>query len=543
MHTVCVCNMTFSGRHLLDENEEMEETALQLYLLRKSELRMTILPSRVSGQYSVDYTADNGAVLPLVRINAKENKWFVVENKTVQISGSHKNVSGEYCEFELKENTLFYLRKDNKENMILMIEPESANRKRYQLYKIPAGGIIDVGQAEYNQVQFLNQFINESRHLRICYAGDIPESVMSCEEEVQTERHNPSYLNDCRIDGKKNTKVGDVVFLFGMKIILGKGFIAINDPDGLSRVHLEKKERQLFVPIILDEPENETIKTFSSAPRARKEFVHRSFKIENPPEGLKENETPWIIMLGPSITMAMGSVFSSVITVNNIVASSGSVNSALPSLVTSIVMVLGSAVWPIIGRRVQHRSQVRKAVIASDDYEDYLKKLQSDIEAAVDQQKRILKENNPLLDECVATILNESENLWERSQRHKDFLDIMVGKGNVPLDADFFYPERGYHSEISQSAKDMYSLVARQHLVEDVPISLPLKKAGIVGVIGERAKVISFTKALLIELTAMHNYEDLKIIFILDYSRQCRESGRKPHSYRILTEYYFSPIK
>ena len=29
----------------------------------------------------------------------------------------------------------------------------------------------------------------------------------------------------------------------------------------------------------------------------------------------------------------------------------------------------------------------------------------------------------------------------------------------------------------------------------------------------------------------------------LDYSRQCRESGRKPHSYSILTEYCFSPIK
>ena len=32
-------------------------------------------------------------------------------------------------------------------------------------------------------------------------------------------------------------------------------------------------------------------------------------------------------------------------------------------------------------------------------------------------------------------------------------------------------------------------------------------------------------------------------MFILDYSRQCRESGRKPHSYSILTEYCFSPIK
>ncbi len=40
-----------------------------------------------------------------------------------------------------------------------------------------------------------------------------------------------------------------------------------------------------------------------------------------------------------------------------------------------------------------------------------------------------------------------------------------------------------------------------------------------------------------VEIAAVHS------IFNLDYSRQCRESGRKPHSYRILTEYYFSPIK
>lgn len=487
---------------------------MQLYLLRKSELRMTILPSRVSGQYSIDYTADNGAVLPLVRINAKDDKWYIIENKAVQISGTNKSKYGDYSEFELRENALFYLRKDKKENMILMVEPESVNRKRFQLYKVPAGGMIDVGQAEYNQIQFLNQFINESRHLRICYSGDMPESVMACDEEIRSGRNNPAYLNSFRIEEKADVQIGDVVFLFGMKLVLGKGFVAVNDPDGLTKVHLEKKEIRLFVPTAADEQDREALETFSSAPRARKEFVHRSFKIENPPEGLNEDETPWIVMLGPSITMAMGAVFSSVITINNIVASSGSINSAFPSLVTSIVMVLGSAVWPIIGRRVQHRSRVRKAVIASDDYEDYLKKLQIDIESAVDLQKRIMKENNPVLDDCIAAILNKSGNLWERSQRHKDFLDIMIGKGDVLLDADFSYPERGYHSEISQSAKDMYSLVAKQHLVEDVPISLPLKKAGIVGIVGDRPKIISFTKALLIELTAMHNYEDLKIIFI-----------------------------
>ena len=494
---------------------------MQLYLLRKSELGMTILPARVSGQYSVEYTADNGTVVPLVRINAKDDKWFISENKSVQISGANKIMQDGYGEYELKENSLLYLRKDNKENMILMVEPESANRKRYQLYKVPAGGMIDVGQAEYNQVQFLNQYINENRHLRICYLDDIPECVKSCEEEANSGRNNLTYINNTIIEGAVKAKVGDVIFLFGMKIVLGKGFIAVNDPEGLSRVHLQKKEIDRFVPLSIDEEQSEIFQPFSSAPRARKEFVHRSFKIENPPEGLIEEETPWIVMLGPSLTMAMGSVFSSVITINNIVASSGSINSALPSLVTSIVMVLGSAVWPIVGRRVQHRSHVRRAVIASDDYEDYLKKLQLEIETAVNLQKEILKENNPLLTECVNTILNENGNLWERSQRHKDFLDVMIGYGDVPLDADFLYPERGYHSEISQSAKDMYDLVAKKHVVQDVPISLPLRDAGIVGIVGDRVDVIGFTKALLIELTAMHNYEDLKIIFI--YNEKERE--------------------
>jgi S-DNA-T family DNA segregation ATPase FtsK/SpoIIIE len=279
---------------------------------------------------------------------------------------------------------------------------------------------------------------------------------------------------------------------------------------------LERRDWIPFVPAT--ESEEETAAPaqdfFSSAPRARREVIHRRFQVEKPPEGLREPDTPWIIMLGPSLTMAMGSLFSSVITINNILSTSGSVNSALPSLVTSIVMVMGSAVWPIVGRRVQKRSQVRRAAIASDDYEDYLKQLAQAVEAATQQQKQVLEENNPLLKDCVRMIEESSETLWERSQRHKDFLEVMIGRGDVPLHAEFSYPERGYHSEISQSARDMYALVAGEHLVKDVPITIPLRGAGIVGVIGDRPKIISFTRALLLELTSMHNYEDLKIVFI-----------------------------
>lgn len=87
---------------------------MQLYLLRKNELRMTSLPTRVNGQYSVEYTADNGCVLPLIRINARNNKWIIAENSNIQISGSGRNKAGDFFEYELTENTLYYLRKDNK---------------------------------------------------------------------------------------------------------------------------------------------------------------------------------------------------------------------------------------------------------------------------------------------------------------------------------------------------------------------------------------------------------------------------------------------
>lgn len=487
---------------------------MQIYLLRQSELRMMTLPERVSGHFVLDYTDAAGNTVPLVHIDARDDKWYIAENPGVRIEGRGA-AAGEFREFCLVENTLYYLRTEQNENMILMVEPENNSRSRYRLYRIPAGGIIDVGQAEYNQVQFRHRYVEPNRHLRIRYRDDLPEAVVTAGEGIGSASANPVYLNNQIVKDTAAAGIGDVVFLFGLKIVLGRGFIAVNDPDAMTRISLEPKPMSIFLPQQIRERDAED-DTFSSAPRERKEFIRQTLKIDQPPEGLQESDTPWFVMLGPSLTMAMGSLFSSVLTINNVMASGGGISGAMPSLVTSLVMVMGSAVWPVVARRIQHRSQVRKAAIAAGDYEIHLQGLKAQIQSASELQKKIQEENNPVLDHCIRNIMHVSEALWERSQRHKDFLDVMIGRGDVPLEVDFVYPERGYHSQISQCAKDMYDLVDREHIVENVPITLPLKDAGIVGVIGDRDQVISFGKALLIELTAMHNYEDLKIIFIYD---------------------------
>ena len=377
--------------------------------------------------------------------------------------------------------------------------------------------MIDIGQADFNQIQYENIYINEKRHLRIHYKENKKITVSCCDDEIPVHLRTPAYLNHERIERELDAKIGDCIFLFGLRVILGVDFISINNPDFAVKVRLEKVEWTSFVPTDPEddeEPLEYSHDYFSSAPREVREIVRRTFNIENPPSDPSDQDIPWIVMMGPSVTMAMGSVFSCVITINNILAENGNIYTALPSLIASVVMVLGSIVWPVIGRRIQNRARKRRAAIENKDYEIYLQNIHRQILEEEKLQKEILLENNPGIETCVRKIEEADETLWERSQRHNDFLTIQIGKGDIPLDAEFSYPEKGFRSDLSLAASEMYELLEQKHILKNVPITLPLKGAGVIGVTGDRKKEISFAKALLIELTSMHDYEDLKIFFI-----------------------------
>ena len=493
---------------------------MQIYLLRASELRKTFLPERVSGQYIIEYTNESGDSKPLLQISSKQGHWVITENRYVQIKPYDENLkksltTQEYGEYELRENGIYYLLREKKELMLIMTERETENRKRFQLYQIPTGGVVEVGRASFNTIQYDHKFVHDPRHIRITYRNN-SITVSDCEDCNEKQQKNQAYLNQTRIDRELSAHIGDTIFLFGLKIVLGKDFIAINNPDGKVKTNLQEKPVLSFTP---EEEEGdyefeEKADGFSSAPRERREMQKRQFVVENPPQMPEENDLPWILMFGPTLTMAVGSLFSSAFTVSNVVSNSGDIKSTLPTLITSIIMVIGTLGWPVISKREQKRSQKRKAEDTEKTYGKYLAWLEEEIQETARIQKEILQENNPALSECIKKIEEVQETLWNRSQRHPDFLDVMIGTGDVGLDAEFSFPDRHFMSEIGTSAEAMYELVDRPHLVKQVPVTIPLKGAGIVGVIGDRGEVISFVKALLIELTALHNFEDLKIIFI-----------------------------
>lgn len=482
---------------------------MQIVLIRKDEISKTVLPSKVSGQHRVFFNV-KGDNKPLFAVSANDGSWVIKENKKIELLDGFRTDAHGNKEISLKENEFYPIRyKANDERLIVLIEPISSDRSSFDLYQVPANGIINVGQGTDNEISFNDDLLSETVGAQIVYDTNGNITVKD------SNSINGIYLNNKRVT-ESVAHFGDELYLVGLRVIFGKGFIAINNPGNTVTVSLSPVTNSKFELKDSDEEDEEVANTFSSAPRFKRSISKKKITIEAPPKPADNQNMPWAVVMGPSITMAFGSVFSAVFTIQNIMRTNGDISTALPTLVMSVCMVLGTIVWPIFAKRFEKRSRIAKESLEKREYLAYLEKVQKEIRDEIADQEKIIRQNNPSIEDCISRINGRKMTLWERSPRHDDFLEVMVGMGDIPAEIELSYQQKSAIEKSTESADAMYKLVETKRTLTNVPVTIPFAKSKIVGVIGERSDVISMAKAMLIELTALHNYNDLKIIFIYD---------------------------
>ena len=74
--------------------------------------------------------------------------------------------------------------------------------------------------------------------------------------------------------------------------------------------------------------------------------------------------------------------------------------------------------------------------------------------------------------ECAIRVENISDNLWERTNRHTDFLNLRLGKGTLPLALNVSYSEKKFSLEDDNLQNAMFSLGTEPKLLKDVPIAV-----------------------------------------------------------------------
>lgn len=476
-------------------------------LIKNKQMFSLTLPEKVKGQYWLSDIDERGKYRELISIEAVNNVWLVKSNKLVSILDSQNKPIESIV---IKPMSFIKLRlTEGNEQIILFAESVDHTRQTFSKIVLKQPDSLFIGRNANNHIFYANMFASGS-HAKLTFDGN----NWSIKDLNST---NGTYVNGYRVRAM-NLSAGDMIYIMGLKIIIGSNFFAINNPDG--QLKLQSNSLMQYYPqgVAPSEPDNEIPEPnyFYRSPRFYREFEHALIKIDPPPQIQKMETVPLALMLGPSLTMGMTSLSTGILSVSNVISNDGEISQALPTLLMSVSMLLGTVLWPILTKKYEKKQKVINEQKRQKKYLEYLDEIRDEIKRKCKEQSDILVENAVDPNECLMRIYERRANLWERTVRHSDFLKLRLGVGNLPLDAEVAYQEKKFTLEEDNLQDAMLSLGNEPKELKNVPISISLIDNFISGVYGSNHNVKNIVKLLMLQAISLHSYDELKIILIAD---------------------------
>lgn len=482
---------------------------MQVTLIKKTHISTLSLPEKVSGRYWItDYR--DGMTCSLMPIEAKNGEWFLKSGRNAKALDTDGNPVKSMV---LKEGTFYELLiAGEADRVILFAEPVTNDRSTFHKYSVAEECMLSIGRNSGNDIVCRGGFVSGS-HARLSHFKGMWRIV-------DLGSTNGTFVNNSAVTMETAICPGDLIYIMGVKIVVGDGFFAINNPDGTVSVQGQKLKK-LQLPAVdadagdeEDEIEHES-EYFYRSPRFKRDVEPAKFKIDPPPSNQVGDEMPLMLTIGPSVTMGMAAVATGSFTIVNAI-SNGNMQSAIPSAVMSASMLLGTMLWPLLTKTYEKRRKKKREEKRQKKYAEYLEDVRKKISEETDKQCSILTENSVLPQECMDRVQQTKNNLWERSARHNDFLHLRLGMGSMPLQAEVVFPEWKFSLDEDNLQNEMYQLGEGEKLLENVPITLSLAEHPILGVVGNRAKVIAFAKGLVLQLVTLYGYDEVKCVFLYD---------------------------
>lgn len=476
-------------------------------LIKSKQMFSLTLPNKIKGQYWLTDTDSKGHTRELISIEALNGAWVLKSNKRVFVLNANNQPVENTV---LQSQSFFNLKiKGSDERVILFAEKIDSTRNTFRKVVVKNQNTFYIGRTADNNFCYFNKFAS-GKHARISYDG-------RNWNVTDLNSTNGTYVNGYRVESR-NLLAGDVIYIMGLKIIVGCNFLAVNNPDGLLKINSQNlfeysPQRVQKQTELAEIPEKEY---FYRSPRFRREIEHTEITIDPPPQLQKMDTVPLALMLGPSITMGMTSLSTGLLTLNNVLVSGGDITQAIPSLMMSVSMLLGTVMWPVLTKKYEKKTKIKNEKKRQEKYLAYLDSVRDEIKRKIKEQSDILNENLVSLEECADRIAEVKTNLWERAIGHPDFLKLRLGIGNVPLDGEVKFPEKRFTMDDDTLQDAMLSLGSEPKQLTNVPISVSLAEERTVGIYGEYVFTVAMIKSLILQMIALHSYDELKIILLHD---------------------------
>ncbi|MCY1713976.1 type VII secretion protein EssC [Caproiciproducens galactitolivorans] len=480
-------------------------------LIKNKQMFSMTLPSKIKGQYWISDIDECGKSRELISVEAVNGEWVIKSNKKVAVLDSSNNA----VNYTIL-NPLSFLNlkiKNSNEKVILFSEPISESRQTFRKIVVQSPCELTIGRTGDNCIHFENKFVS-GKHAKLIYDGN----VWSIIDMGST---NGTFVNGYRVESQP-LYAGDYIYIMGLKIVVANQFFAINNPDHAATVKSDSLIEFKRQKIEEKEDSDETgdITFFYRSPRFKREIETADMVIDPPPAIQKNEQVPLAYLLGPSITMGLTSLSMGLFTLLNVLNNGGQIMQAMPTLMMSFSMLLGTVLWPILTKKYEKKMRIKNEKKRQIKYLAYLDSVRDEFKRKCKEQTDILNENVIPVEECVERIAMVKRTLWERIPGQDDFLQLKLGTGNLPLDANIKYPEKHFTMDDDNLQDALFSLGNEPKQLIDVPISISLVDNFIIGLIGNRSDVLSLVKSMLLQTAALHSYDEVKLMFIVDREEQ-----------------------
>ena len=476
-------------------------------LIKKKKIYNFSLPDKIEGNYWITDYDYLGNTRNLINVEEYNGHWKIKSDFETRIMSGEKELESAI----LKDYSLYFL-KINTDNEYVILYCSPSVEKNVLKYKVPTAREIVIGTDNKAQI-FYNFPLVSPRHSKLIYKEN-KWYVQDLNSKYGT------YVNDTAVTSKELNN-GDIVFIMGLKIVVLKDMLIINNLGSVLKIQdsFEPLPALVQKQTTMDNPDEEGIEFYQEddyfyrAPRFKTGIEETIIDID-PPPGVMDNEdkTPAIYTIGPMLTMSMMSLMMGYNSVVGLVNGTADLGSSLPGLIMAGAMLSTMLLWPLLQKNYQKRKRKKEEAERQQKYRQYLETKKQKIQTEMKIQRQILIDNNIPLSEVKDIVIQKKRNLWEREIEQPDFLDLRLGMGSTELRGQVNTPQEHFSLKSDDLLQEVYKIGSASRMLENVPISLNFIQKNIVAIIGTGENKKEFIEGLLLQMLTFHSYEDLKIV-------------------------------
>lgn len=182
------------------------------------------------------------------------------------------------------------------------------------------------------------------------------------------------------------------------------------------------------------------------------------------------------------------------------------------------VMALMGVVTTLVSNRVQAKRTAAEFAERRAFFETQLQERHAQLQELYDEEARIRRENHPGLEEllkiagALGSGMSPLERLWERRVGDPDFLEFAIGMGQLPFSSAITVPRPQRDAPLDQR---LFAIEQRYRTLDNVPITMPLREIGALGIAGPRAEGLALLRALIWQAAVLHAPTNLRIAVVV----------------------------